>query len=142
MKTAISVIAIFFSIAVLQACDETESKQAEARSKTEIDYVKDYIKPIPGKSDSIPVEESNRGEVLIAYSDCRSCHTVDKRFKGPAFKDIAKRYPVNNGYIELLAHRIILGGSGSWGYAVMTPHTTLSVDDARLMVKYILSLKE
>lgn len=132
------VIGVFSLMGVLLACNETEPEQADASPKKEIDY----IKPIPGKSDSIPVQVSNRGEVLIAYSDCRTCHTVDERFKGPAFRDIAKRYPVNNGYIELLAQRIIIGGSGAWGYAIMSPHPDLSVDDAKIMVKYILSLKE
>ena len=132
------VINIFFSLAVLQACNETETKQPATSARTEADY----IKPIPGKSDSVPVEVSNRGEVLVAYSDCRTCHTVDERFKGPAFRDIAKRYPVNNGYIELLAQRIIIGGSGAWGHSVMSPHPDLSLDDARTMVKYILSLKK
>lgn len=103
---------------------------------------KDYIKAIPGKSDSIPQKISQRGEVLIAYADCYSCHSIDKRSKGPAFKDIAKRYPVNDGYIALLARRVIVGGSGAWGYSVMTPHADLPEEDAKTMVKFILSLKE
>ena len=122
---------------ISQACNYSEPKQTDNHTK-----VKDYIRAIPGKSDSIPAAVRNRGEVLVAYADCRTCHTVDERFKGPAFKDIAKRYPVNNGYIEMLAQRIIVGGSGAWGYSVMSPHPDLSKDDAILMVKYILSLKE
>jgi hypothetical protein len=31
------------------------------------------------------------------------------RVGGPAFKDIAKRYPVNKVYIEMLAHKVIMG---------------------------------
>jgi len=103
---------------------------------------KDYIKAIPGKSDSIPEKVRQKGEVLIAYSDCYSCHSIDKRLKGPAFGDIAKRYPVQDGYIALLARRIIVGGSGAWGYSVMTPHADLPEEDAKTMVKFILSLKD
>ena len=94
------------------------------------------------KIDAIPAKVSQRGEVLIAYSDCHSCHAVDKRMKGPAFKDIAKRYPVQEQYVALLAQRIIIGGSGSWGYSVMTPHPDVKEEDAKTMVKFILSLKE
>jgi cytochrome c len=101
----------------------------------------DYIRRIPGPSDSIPLNEIQRGEVLIAYSDCQECHTRDKRSKGPAFRDIAQRYPVNKGYILLLSQKIIQGGSGAWGKSVMLPHPKLSTQDAALMVKYILSLK-
>src|SRR5690606_2674602 len=103
---------------------------------------KDYIRVIPGKNDSIPVELAEKGKVLIAYSDCHTCHTEEAKFKGPAFRDIVKRYPVNDGYIELLARRIIIGGSGAWGYPVMSPHPDLPVEDAKMMVRYILSLKE
>ena len=102
----------------------------------------DYIKKIHGKSDSIPVAEARRGEVLIAYSDCKQCHTKEKKAMGPAFEDIAEKYPVNKVFIEMLAQKIIHGGYGVWGKPVMAPHPHVSVEDAKLMVKYILSLKK
>lgn len=102
----------------------------------------DYIRPIPGENDSIPITVAQKGEVMIAYSDCYTCHAKEKRFKGPAFEDIAKRYPVQQGYVDMLAHRIIAGGSGSWGTPVMLPHPNLAFEDAKNMVYYILSLKE
>ena len=131
----------FISLVCLCSCGE-EEKKPEPQRRDSAREEKDYIRAIPGKNDSIPEEQSQKGKVLIAYSDCYTCHTEDKRSKGPAFRDIAKRYPVNDGYIELLARKIILGGSGAWGYPVMAPHADISVDDAKLMVKYILSLKE
>lgn len=117
-----------------------EEKKVKSVGKTN-EYL-DYIRPIPGKNDSIPAKISERGEVLIAYADCYTCHAVDKRMVGPAFKDIAKRYPVQEQYVTLLAKRIIIGGSGAWGYPVMAPHSNLKEEDAKTMVKFILSLKE
>jgi len=102
----------------------------------------DYIKPIPGRNDVIPAEIAEKGEVLIGYSDCYTCHKEEERSVAPSFKDIAKRYPVNKVYIEMLAHKVIIGGSGSWGSPVMDPHPKLSFEDAKIMVTYILSLKE
>ncbi|MCW3108077.1 MAG: cytochrome [Segetibacter sp.] len=102
----------------------------------------DYIKRIPGINDSIPAKVAEKGEVLIAYSDCYICHKEDERSVGPAFKDIAKRYPVNKVFIEMLAQKVIKGGSGSWGYPVMDPHPKLSLKDAKMMVTYILSKKK
>lgn len=124
---------------VLIFCCKQPEKHEEVRKPNP---AKDYIRPIPGKSDPVPAEDSQKGQVLIAYADCYTCHAIDKRSKGPAFKDIAKRYPVNDGYINLLARKIIVGGSGAWGYPVMAPHPDVSVEDATLMVKYILSLRE
>jgi len=41
-----------------------------------------------------------------------------------------------------LANKVIKGGSGKWGDVPMTPHPQLSMDDAKEMVKYVLSLKK
>lgn len=102
----------------------------------------DYIRAIPGINDSIPAKIAEKGKVLIAYSDCYTCHKINERLVGPAFKDIAKRYPANQVYIEMLAHKVIMGGSRSWGYPIMSPHPKLKLDEARIMVSYILSMKE
>ena len=101
----------------------------------------DYIKPIPGKNDSIPAEIAEKGEVLISYSDCFTCHKKGQRSVGPAFEDIAKRYPAKKVYIEMLAQKVIIGGKGNWGSAVMDPHPKLSVEDAKMMVSYVLSME-
>ncbi len=59
-----------------------------------------------------------------------------------AFQDIAKRYPIKEVYVDLLARKVISGGTGSWGSPVMSPHPDLKAEDAKAMVSYILSLKE
>ncbi|MEX2593768.1 MAG: c-type cytochrome [Anditalea sp.] len=122
----------------LIACDEAPEGNNSSTKRP----AKDYIRKIPGENDTIPEEVAQKGEVLIAYSDCYTCHTREKRAKGPSFKDIAQRYPVKNAYIEMLAHRVIAGGSGSWGSPVMDPHPQLSHEKAKIMVTYILSLKD
>lgn len=121
-------------IMLLQACNNVNEEPVREKP--------DYIKKIYGKSDSIPAVEARRGEVLIAYSDCRQCHTKSKRAKGPAFEDIAEKYPASKAFIDMLAQKIISGGFGTWGKPVMDPHPHLSQEDAVLMVKYILSLRK
>jgi cytochrome c len=134
-KNALLIGCLSFAIFYLPGCD---NKPEQKNTRKPIDY----IKKIPGLNDSIPTEVAQKGEVLISYSDCYTCHKVDKRSVGPAFKDIAKRYPVNKVYIEMLAQKIIIGGSRSWGYPVMDPHPKLSFEDAKMMVNYILSMKK
>ena len=124
-----------FAVFYLPGCNNKPEQKATSKKI-------DYIKPIPGKNDSIPPQVAEKGEVLISYSDCYTCHKKDQRSVGPAFKDIAKRYPVNKVYIEMLAQKVIVGGSRNWGYPVMDPHPKLSLEDAKMMVSYILSLKE
>lgn len=127
-------------IASVAACKQKASTPPPAIDPVRAEL--EYIKPIPGDDDTLLQEHVQKGKVLIAYSDCHTCHTEKSRAKGPAFEDIAQRYPINDGYIELLARKIIVGGSGAWGYPVMSAHPHVTVDEAKLMVMYILSLKQ
>jgi len=133
-KNPLLIGGLLFATFYLLCCD---NKPEQKNTRKTIDY----IKRIPGRNDSIPADVAEKGEVLIAYSDCYTCHKEDQRSVGPAFKDIAIRYPVNKAYIEMLAQKVIVGGSGSWGYPVMDPHPKLSFEDAKMMVTYILSFK-
>lgn len=82
------------------------------------------------------------GAKLIAASDCNTCHKVDTKVVGPAFKDVAAKYPATEANIDTLANKVIKGGKGHWGDIAMTPHAALSENDAKEMVKYVLSLKK
>ncbi len=79
---------------------------------------------------------------LIDASDCSTCHNADTKVIGPAFKDIAAKYPSTEANIDTLANKVIKGGSGNWGTTPMLPHANLSQNDAKTIVKYILSLKK
>lgn len=80
------------------------------------------------------------GKQLVVGSDCLACHKTQEKLVGPAYADVAKKYADNESNIRLLAGKIIQGGSGVWGQIPMTPHATLAEEDAKKMVKYILSL--
>jgi cytochrome c len=82
------------------------------------------------------------GELLIVKSDCIGCHNKDTKIIGPSYVDVAAKYPSTEANINLLAGKIIQGGKGVWGTIPMTPHPKITEDDAKSMVKYILSLKK
>lgn len=128
---------------VVQGChaDRAADKQKTGVAKTASEIMMEKITPLPGKNDPIDIQAAQQGEALISYSDCYTCHKTDTRSVGPPFKAIAKRYPANGAYIEMLAQKIMLGGSGIWGSAAMIPHPDISREDAKLMAHYILSLK-
>ena len=83
-----------------------------------------------------------KGLALIAGSDCLTCHKVAEKSIGPAYQDVAAKYENTDDNIEMLAGKIIKGGSGNWGAIPMTAHANLSEEDAEAMVKYILLLKK
>lgn len=82
------------------------------------------------------------GAKLIAANDCGTCHKVDTKVIGPSFQDVAAKYPATEANIDTLASKVIKGGKGNWGDIPMASHPTLAENDAKEMIKYILSLKK
>jgi cytochrome c len=129
LKKALAVIA---GLAFLVACGggNTESKPAEETPITTTETTAPASSP-----------EADRGMELIAKSDCLTCHKVAEASVGPAYEAVAAKYPDNDAVVDSLAQKIIKGGAGNWGTVPMTPHPDMPVDDAKAMVKYVLSLK-
>lgn len=82
-----------------------------------------------------------KGEALISKSDCLVCHKLNEKLIGPAYAEVAKKYPNTPANITHLAEKIIKGGGGVWGDMAMTPHPALSMDDAKALAQYVLSIK-
>ncbi|MDW8433447.1 MAG: c-type cytochrome [Aquificaceae bacterium] len=70
---------------------------------------------------------------------CFSCHDVENRRVGPAFKEVAKKYAKEQDAVEHLAEEIIKGGVGAWGNVPMPPQN-LTEQEAK-DAKWILSMK-
>lgn len=87
-------------------------------------------------------QQPSEGEKLIAKSDCIGCHNKDKKIVGPSYFEIAKKYSSNTKNINYLVDKVVAGGTGVWGTVPMLPHPNLKKEDAKAMVKYILSLKK
>jgi cytochrome c len=82
------------------------------------------------------------GLAVVAKNDCGTCHEISTKKIGPAFKDIAVKYSgAGEAVIDSLAGKVIKGGTGVWGQVPMTPHSAMTVDDAKAAVKYVLLLK-
>ena len=83
-----------------------------------------------------------KGLALVAKSNCLTCHKINEKLIGPAYKDVANKYAGKDTALTYLAHKVISGGKGVWGDVMMTPHPDVSEADAEQMVKYILLLKQ
>ena len=126
------VLIIFLLMGGIYACNSggTETKTDEKTATT------DAAKPDPTTS-----PEFTKGLELVKSSDCATCHKVDEKVNGPAFRDVANKYTKNDATVDSLAHKVITGGAGNWGPVAMTPHPSLSLADAKAMVTYVLLLK-
>ncbi len=99
-----------------------------------------YLPPPPEEAET--ASEEHLGAALIEAGDCAACHNETVKTVGPSYLDIARRYPDTEGTRSRLADKVIEGGSGVWGDAMMTPHPTLDREDAIGMISYILSLDD
>ena len=140
------VFAILCICAVITACggspktgsaDSTAAaNQTAKQSETSADTNANKIGTEPAGGATSP------GAKLIAGSDCLTCHKVDTKVIGPAYKDVAAKYPATQANIDTLVNKVISGGKGHWGDIPMAAHPQLKKEDVIVMVKYILSLKK
>ena len=68
---------------------------------------------------------------LATAKNCMSCHAVDRKVLGPSFKDVAAKYKDNKGAVDLLAAKIMKGGSGVWGPVPMPANNQVNDAEAK-----------
>ena len=78
---------------------------------------------------------------LATSKNCMSCHAVDRKILGPSFKEVAAKYKDNKGAADMLATKIIKGGSGVWGAVPMPANNQVSEADAKKLAAWVLSTK-
>ncbi len=80
-------------------------------------------------------------QALAQKNACMSCHGVDKKIVGPAFKEVAKKYAGDKDAQAKLVAKVKTGGKGVWGQIPMPPNPNLKQEDADKIVAWVLSLK-
>ena len=81
------------------------------------------------------------GQALAQKNACMSCHSVDKKIVGPAYKDVAKKYAGDKGAQAKLVAKVKAGGKGVWGEIPMPPNPQVKAEDVEKIVAWILALK-
>mgnify|MGYP001262434864 CR=1 FL=1 len=87
-------------------------------------------------------ELSTPGLTLMRKSTCFACHISDAPSAGPSYELVAKKYADDTGAAARLAEKVLKGGVGAWGQQPMPPHPQHTLEQTRLMVDWILSLKD
>lgn len=134
MKKILTVLPLLILIA---SCGGSSDQQNSANATSDT-----ATAAKPAASDLSSNPDYEKGLALVAKSNCLTCHKVNEKLIGPAYKDVANKYAGNDTALTYLAHKVISGGKGVWGEVMMTPHPELSEADAEQMVKYILLLKQ
>lgn len=138
MKKSLIVLSLGFSLsALLLSCGGGDGTAAGDEKKGDTVAANNSS----GLPSFISQAEYDRAVEFIAGSDCLGCHTIEQKTNGPAYREIAQRYEPTEANIDTLAGKIINGGSGNWGPVPMAAHPNISKEDARILAKYVLSLR-
>jgi cytochrome c len=78
---------------------------------------------------------------LATDKNCMSCHSVEKKVVGPAYKDIAKKYVGQKDAVDMLASKIQKGGAGVWGPIPMPANAQVNAAEAKTLATWVMSLK-
>jgi cytochrome c len=78
---------------------------------------------------------------LAQQKACLTCHQIDKKLVGPAYKDVAAKYRNDKNAVATLVKSVRNGSQGKWGQVPMPPNTTVSEKEAEILVKWVLSQK-
>jgi cytochrome c len=73
---------------------------------------------------------------------CGTCHTIDKKLVGPAWKDVAAKYAGKADAEKTLVANITKGGAFGWKLGAMPPKG-LGATDAEIqsLAKFIVGIK-
>lgn len=124
---------ITFSVVVtLLACSGGNDQKAESETSAPAAAPAEDLSSNP---------DYQKGLEITAKSDCFTCHKIDEKNIGPAWRDVANKYAGSDTAVNYLAHKIIHGGSGVWGEVPMAPHPNMSEEDAKTVARYVLLLK-
>ena len=76
---------------------------------------------------------------LAKSKNCTTCHGIDKKIVGPAYKEVSKKYAGQADAKAKLAASIKQGGAGKWGPVPMPAQPNLSDDDLQALAGWILA---
>lgn len=80
-------------------------------------------------------------EATAALYGCLTCHSVDHKIVGPAYKDVAAKYRNDPQAFAKIAEQIHRGGSGKWGPVIMPPFAFVPERETKLLADWILGQK-
>ncbi len=127
----------------IKVTDKEDGRIDPRQVAASIDYTSEGFDMAELEQGQRSVDASTRftvAQAMINKVDCNNCHHPDTKSVGPEFIEIAQKYKSRyNWALDSLARKIRSGGSGVWGTVNMPAHPSISMNDARTIMNYILS---
>lgn len=130
------------------ATDKPAEVPAEAAKPTDAMNANESLTTEVVADNTTTTETSNAmttDDAMMLIADksyaCLGCHQVDAKMIGPGYKEVAAKYKGDAAATAMLIEKIKNGGAGTWGEMPMPPNATVSDEDAKALVGWILSLQ-
>ena len=78
---------------------------------------------------------------LLKEKNCLTCHQLENKVVGPAYKDVAAKYKARKDAETYLVGKIKGGSTGVWGPVPMPPNGTVNDEEAKTLAKFVLTVK-
>ncbi len=137
MKKIFIVTAI---VSIVTACGSGSDKKSETKPEPGTE-----TKPeAPAANDLSSNPDYQKGLAIVSDPKnlCLTCHKIDEKLTGPAYRDVANKYENTEANIKMLAKKVKEGSTGIWGDVAMPPNAAISPEDAEAVIKYVLLLKK
>lgn len=122
-------------LATLIGCQRSEDKKDGKIESS-------AVAPGGNKEQAGPTGNMSAESVKLAKEiGCFACHSVEKKYLGPSWKNVAAMYRQDPAGEDKLLAKIAKGGSGVWGQIEMPAYPNVSEADRRVLVRAILSLE-
>jgi cytochrome c len=127
----------------IKVTDKEDGQVNPSQVAASIDYTSegfDFAELIQGQRSVDATTRFAVAQAMINNVDCNNCHHLDTKSVGPEFVEIAEKYKSKYSWaLDSLPRKLRSGGSGVWGTVNMPAHPSISLNDARTIVNYILS---
>ncbi len=115
---------------------DTSKSPAGANTNKQTSAISTAPKVAEKPSDASGVLKSKDVTVILNKNACSTCHNIESKIVGPAFKDIAAKHSARADVVDYLTAKIKSGGSGVYGVIPMPPQS-LSEEDAKKVAQWI-----
>ena len=125
--------------------DKEDAKIDPAKIRVTAEYMPNGLKTDSEESGDPRLKGmdiNHPGTNMLSTLNCVACHQSNTPSIGPAFKDVAFKYPDNKKNRKYLLEKIQKGGGGVWGHALMPPHVHIKPDDINTLIDAILAMKK
>lgn len=125
---------------IITACGSGGDKKTEPKAEP----VTETKPEAPAANDLSNNPDYQKGLAIVSDPKnlCLTCHKIDEKLTGPAYREVANKYENTEATIKMLAKKVKEGGTGVWGDVAMPANAVISQEDAEAVVKYILLLKK